>query len=564
MVLAMAVALIVALLVNEGGSNTPTRGQAAGHAVTAATSSTTTSTSGGGRADAGPSRGRGRAHAVVTRTFLGSWGVESTAVIAENKKPGTTAWQITGNVGSSVIEGFADHDYAALGDAVGLYVSTNAPSFTVTAYRMGYYGGKGARKVWASSSMPGTAQPLCPTTPGVNMVACDNWSRSLTVHITSAFVPGVYLFKLVGSGGQQAYVPLTVWDPTSTATYLLMGRTLTEEGWNTFGGYSYYQGQGPCPAGAASYPVCDRARVVSFDRPYAEGNGSSDFLSNDYPLVRFCEQHGLNVTYVTDVTVDEHPQIVLQHKVLLSTGHDETWTYAERQGVQNAYNHGVNVVFFGAAAVLRHSRLQASPLGADREEVDYRDSTEDPLNGGNDPMDVTGNTWSSPPSSWSEIGFTGEIYSGYMLSGSAPLVVWNPSSWLFKGTGLGAGASVPGVIESDIDHVDGGGTIPATLEVLAHSPVPLSESYTNQGQWGADTYADTTYYTDPTTKAGVFDSGTVNWVNSLSPCTPGESPCPYTAVARMTGNLLAVFGQGPAGDVAPSVANFEQVTPAGS
>jgi hypothetical protein len=151
-----------------------------------------------------------------------------------------------------------------------------------------------------------------------------------------------------------------------------------------------------------------------------------------------------------------------------------------------------------------------------------------------------------------------------MLSGSAPLEVWDGSSWLFKGTGLGDGQSVPGVIESDIDHIDPNANIPPGLTVLAHSPVPLSESYTNQGAWGGNTYADTTYYSDPTTKAGVFDSGTVNWVNALSPCTPGQTPCPQAAVARMTGNLLHVFGQGPAGTVSPSIPNWRAVTPAGS
>jgi hypothetical protein len=555
--------LIVSLLLVE---------QKSGNAHASATTTTTAAASNAARTDrsARTERGGGSGrHAKTHRrkgavhTSLGPWGVVSSAVVAENAKRGTTAWQITGSA-PGFIEGFADHDYAADGDTIGLYVSTSAPTYAATAYRMGYYGGTGARKVWASATLHGVSQPPCPNTPGVNMVSCDNWSRSLTVTLNPAFVPGVYLFKLVGSGGQQAYVPLTVWDPSSTAAYLVMGRTLTEEGWNTFGGYSYYQGMGPCPAGAPSYPVCNRARVASFDRPYAEGNGSSDFLSNDYPLVRFCEQHGLDATYVSDVTVDEHPDLVLHHKVLLSTGHDETWTYAERQGAQNAYNHGVNMVFFGAAAVLRHSRLQASPLGPDREEVNYRDSAADPLDGGNDKMNVTGNTWSSPPSSWSEVGFTGEIYSGYMLSGSASLVVWNPSSWLFRGTGLGAGAAVPGVIESDIDHVDGGGTVPPGLEVLAHSPVPVSESYTNQGTWGGYTYADTTYFTDPATKAGVFDSGTVNWVNELTPCTPGQTPCAAPTVARMTGNLLRVFGQGPVGDLAPSTANWQAVTPAGS
>lgn len=506
----------------------------------------------------------GQGHAVAP-TFLGSSGVESRAVIAENRLPGTTAWQITAEPTSGYIEGFADTTYASMGDQVGLYVSTSAPQFRVVAFRMGYYQGKGAREIWSSGEIQGQVQPGCSVTAGVNMVTCDDWARSLDVRITDAFTPGDYLFKLLSSNGNQSYVLLTVWDPANTATYLVLNRSLTEEGWNTYGGYSFYQGEGPCTLDSNSYPVCNRARVVSFDRPYAEGYGASDFLSNEYPLVRYMEEQGLDVAYATDVMLDEHPAMLLQHRALLSLGHDEIWTYTEREAAQSALEHGVNVAFFGAAAVLRHARLQSSPLGADRDVVDYRNESEDPLNGQGDPMNVTGNTWSSPPASWPESGFTGEIYSGYLEPGySAAFVVEDPSAWIFKGTGLVSGSSVPGVVESDIDHVDPTEPMPTDLEVLGHSPVPLADVYTNQGSWSGFTYSDMTYYTDPSNGGGVFDSGTVNWINALTPCTGGTQPCAATTVGRITGNLLWLFGQGPAGDLVPSVSNTQVVVPPGS
>jgi hypothetical protein len=507
---------------------------------------------------------RGRPVTPANRTFLGPDGVESTAVIAENDRPGTTAWKISGSQGKGYIEGFASTTYAAAGDRVALYVSTTAASYDVTAYRMGWYHGSGAREIWRSPVLAGAIQPGCPVTPATNMVACDDWKRSLTVPITDAFVPGDYLLKLVGSGNQQSYVLLTVWDLASHATYLMIGRSLTEQGWNTYGGYDFYQGLGPCAPGAGTYPPCNRARVVSFDRPYATGEGASDFLTDEYPLVEFAEEHGLDVTYCTDVTVDEHPAMLLAHRALLSLGHDETWTWPELQGAETALAHGVNIAFLGAAAVVRHARLQPSPLGADREEVDYRDSAEDPLDGVGSPDEVTGNTWASPPTGIDVTALTGELYSGFVEPGepAAPFVVWDAGAWIFKGTGLHAGSTVPGVISSDIDHLEPGGPMPQDLEVLGHSPVPLSEAYTNQGQWGADTYSDMTYYTDPASKAGVFDSGTVSWVFALTPCTDGG--CPAGLVGKITGNLLWLFGQGPAGRLVPSVANWTGVTPPGS
>jgi len=500
------------------------------------------------------------------KPYLGPYGVVSPAIVAQNRLAGTTSWTITHEPPTGSIQGWASTTYAAAGQTVGLYVSTTARTFRVIAYRMGYYQGKGARQVWESKAVPGQVQPPCPLTPGVNMVSCDNWHRSLTVRITPAFFQGDYLLKLVGSGGQQSYVLLTVWDPASTATYLVVARSLTEEGWNTYGGYTFYQGQGSCTLGqTGSYPPCNRARIVSFDRPMQTGLGSSDFIGDEYPLVRFMEQHGLDVAYVTDITVSQHPSIVLHHKVYISLAHDELWTTTEREAVQNAAAHGVNVAFMGAAPLVRHARLQASPIGPDREEVDYRAATEDPLDGTGRTRTVTGNTFATPPTDWPPTRFIGGEYSGYVFTNAAPLpfVVYDASSWIFKGTGLRNGAQIPDVIRSDIEHVNPS-TAPADLQVLGHSPVPLTSAYTNQGQWNGDTYSDMTYYTTPASKAGIFESGAVSWISRLTLCDPSPGPCPQRDVARITGNLLRVFGQGPAGRMEPSVPNWSQLTPPGS
>jgi hypothetical protein len=513
----------------------------------------TTGSPGGGGAPVGPA------------TFLGRSGVEASWVLAQNRLPGTTSWRIPASVPIGGIEGFADRNYATAGERVGFYVETRARTYHVDAYRMGWYQGKGARLVWSSGTIRSQRQPPCRLTAGINLVSCADWRRSFSLVLTDAFVQGDYLFKLVASGRDQAYVPLTVWDPSSRATYLIMNRTFTEEGWNAFGGYSYYQGQGPCTLGSPAYPVCNRARVVSFDRPYDTGEGSSDFLGDEYPLIRYCEEHGLDVAYVTDVTVDEHPSIVSNHRVLLSLGHDESWSYAERLGLERAEHKGVNVIFFGAASVLRHVRLEPSPLGADRLEVDYRDSSEDPLNGRGSAMEVTGNTWSSAPTNWSAEPFVGEVYSGYLEPGlSASFVVADASSWVFAGTGLHDGSVLTRVIASDIDHVDEYPGMPSNLTVLGHSPIPLSKAYTNQGTWGPFTYSDMTYYTDPRSHAGIIDTGDNNWINAMGYSCGRTGPCASAELQKITGNLLWRFGHGPAGVTRPSRSNLGEIAPLGS
>lgn len=500
--------------------------------------------------------------AVVNTVSAGPNGVRAPWVIRENQRPGTTAWKIMGT-SPGTIAGFANRTYAAAGETVTLFVSTNAPALHVEAYRMGYYNGRGGRLVWRSADVPGTLQPACPLSMDVHMVSCDNWFRTLAVSITAAFVPGDYLFKLVGSGGQQSFLPLTVWDPTSHATYLVKNDVLTWQAWNPYGGYDYYVGQGSCPPGV--YPLCSRARVVSFDRPYAfaynAGQGTGDFMALELPLVQWSERNGLDITYATDLTVIEHPTMLTAHKAMLSLGHDECWSLQERHAAVAAHQAGVNLAFFGASAMLRHVRLQASPLGRNREEVDYRDSTADPLNGPGEPLQVTGNTWASPPASWPEDEFIGESYNGFLTPDAPPaaLHITDASAWIFADTGLRNGDTVPGTIGSDVDSLEPGLGHPPNVEVFTHSPLDADHAQTRAHTDGIF-YSDMTYYTDRIGHAGVWDSGTNNWIPALSPC-PSDHACPTQTLGTITSNLLRTFGQGPAADTHPSIPNWSHLYP---
>jgi hypothetical protein len=479
-------------------------------------------------------------------TFVGPDGVEARWVIDENRKPGTTAWHLDGTAGAT-INGFADLTAAQPGQKVTLYVTTGASRYHISAYRIGYYGGKGGRLVWKSAELRGVDQPACPLTPGTNMVACDNWAPSVSVVIGRRFVQGDYLFKLVADPGGQSYVPLTVWDPSSHATYLVQNSVLTWQGWDNWGGYDMYGGAPP----GDTPQYADRALVESFDRPYANGNGAADFMALEYPLVYWAESHGLDVTYWTDVTFSQHPGLLRDHKVLLTLGHDETWTLGERNGVVAARSEGVNVIYFGASPVLRHARLQPSPMGPDREEVDYRDPTADPIYA-TDPGDATGNTWAQPPADDPPSEVVGDTYQGYGLDD--PMVVTDADAWPFAGAGATDGMLLNGVEAGDYDAYDTTQEDPPNVEILSHSPV--------KPEVGHILDADMTYYTWADGGGGVLATGTIGWIPALSPCPASSgataSACPDRVVEAVTGNILRLFGQGPAGRNRPSVANWQK------
>ena len=332
-------------------------------------------------ASAGASPVRDRRTAAVPSVFNGPNGPEARWVVDENKKPGTTDWQITSPQTATGIMGYANLVQAQIGQRLTLFVSTPAPTFRIQAFRMGYYQGKGARLVWHSKALKGYVQPLCPVTPGINMVQCS-WSASLSIAITARWIQGEYLLKLVGSQGQQSYVPLTVGDPTSHAAYVIMDGVLTTQVFNPFGGYDLYEGATPCAPNV--YPCSSRSRVVSFDRPYGYGDGAGTYLSLVYPLTRLAEEEGLDVTYWTDITLATGAAPLTDHRVLISTGHDEEWSQSMRDKAESAADTGVNLIFFGASAILRKVRLQPSPLGPDRQVVNYRDPEQDPLYGSDD------------------------------------------------------------------------------------------------------------------------------------------------------------------------------------
>ncbi|MGH9098333.1 MAG: hypothetical protein ACRDWB_13030, partial [Acidimicrobiales bacterium] len=69
------------------------------------------------------------------------------------------------------------------------------------------------------------------------------------------------------------------------------------------------------------------------------------------------------------------------------------------------------------------------------------------------------------------------------------------------------------------------------------------------------------YYTVAASGAGVFATWSIGWIPAMAPCpaTPGSPPtCTATVLQLVTGNVLDVFGQGPAGKTHPSVPNSSQ------
>ncbi len=461
-------------------------------------------------------------------------------LVAENQLHGAAGWQVpdADPVVWDKIRGFASATSVASGGSVQLFVSTDAPEWRVEAYRIGWYQGHGARLVWTSPTQKGTRQPDAVTDPFTNMRHAP-WTPSLEVTCDTGWPPGQYLLKLVSSDGGQTYVPLVVRDDASRAALLVQSSVTTWQAYNQWGGASLYQGVDGKPSG--------RSKVVSFDRPYYR-KGSGEFFGREYEFILFAERHGLDVTYRTNIDVHETPSRLTNHAAFVSLAHDEYYSTAQRKAVTAARDSGVNLVFFGANACFRKIRLEPSPLGPHRQQVNYRVAKDDPLLL-TDPSEVTVN-WRVAPSSDPESSLIGDYYESNPVDAS--MVIVNARSWLFDGSGLRDGDQLAHLVGNEYDRVSLRAPTPPNIEVLCHSPVVCN---------GKHSYSDVTWYTAPS-GAGVFATGTFGWIPRLAADTSARRPSagdPEAAIQRITANLLAAVASGPAGRNHPSKNNLKSL-----
>ena len=478
----------------------------------------------------------GACSSAPTATPITLYTPSSLARVAPGPAPGTPDWRITSPGPPHAIEGFADRTSVLPGEPVHLFVSTTAANFTASAYRIGHYAESEALQIWKSVPQPGLKQLDHLVEQPTHTVVAP-WTPSLTLD-TTGWPSGDYLIRLDGSNGAQQFVPLTLRTPSNRGRIVIINAVTTWQAYNSWGGYSLYRG----PDDTSSR----RAQAVSFDRPYQADTmqGAGDFLYFELPLLLFAERSGRQLGYATDIDLHADPHLLDGARAVVILGHDEYWSASMRDSVVRARDRGTNLAFLGGNEIYRHIRLQASPLGSNRVEVNYRSFQQDPMRA-IDPTDTT-EEWRSPPHPRPESVILGNIYRCNPVR--ADMVVAAPDSWLLNGI-VAPGQRLPGMVGNEYAGVDLDVPTPRPLQVLFHSPV------TCRGHSG---FQDTTYYTAPS-GAGVFSSGTQWWICGV------DTRCEFAGSAAaevhrvftaITTRLLDAFAEGPAGNKHPAVDNL--------
>ena len=467
----------------------------------------------------------------------------SQRIVEENRHPGATDWQLTrvrpdqNGYRSAEIEGFCSEQSVQNGGSLDILVSTDPPRrFRIEIFRMGDYGGCGARLMTTLGPFQGAAQAV-PMPGEKNLHECG-WKTSTQLTIPQDWLSGVYLGRLTTLPGEgegaywQSYVVFIVRDERPT-DILFQCSDNTWQAYNRWpSNYSVYTH----PKGHQG-PWAD----VSFDRPYGRESqhdavvndpltfGSGEFLPFEFPMAYWLEQHGYDVTYCSNKDLLT-PERGLKCKAFISVGHDEYWDIRQFHSVAQMRDSGVSLLFFSGNAVCWVTPFRPSSDGRPHRII-YRGG---PYGAENDYALRRIRAHGPFPEHGPDEGMLMGVRNIEPVNGGGDWIITKPDHWMFEGTGIQRGDQIPGLIGWEYHGAPA--EIPG-LEIVAQGTA--WQGGDNPQQWAA------TIYPGPKSNF-VFNASTIFWAQGLS--SPPGHVLPWShfsrphgpdpRVQRITRNLL--------------------------
>ena len=470
----------------------------------------------------------------------------------ENRKPGTTDWILTRPARHHEIEGYASKTSVNRGGTLLFFTNTDAEFYNVRIFRMGWYGGAGARELANPIRRRGQRQPAPSIDPSTGLIEC-RWNNPIRLTIpqnpldATDWASGVYVAKLTAEPtGYDSYITFVVRDDARPSTYLVQSSVTTFQAYNNWGGKSLY----------AFNSIGDQAAKVSFDRPYASspiqeaasGAGAGDLLTSnsipvgypasaagwEYNMIRWLEKEGYDVTYATNIDVHAHQDLLGSHNAFLSIGHDEYWSGEMRRNVEQARDRGVHLGFFSSNTCYWQIRLEPSRFTGElnRTIVAYKENApwHDPLSLDQDPKNdhLVTTKWRNEPVNSPEASLLGSMFLEVETPVNGDFVIENAENWITHNTGLSKGSSLRGVVGYEVDGMSA--SSPPATRVVARSSVIQNDG------------TATVYHA--ASGAVVFSSGSMQWSWGLDDYNAPElrTSVLSPAVQQMTRNILARLG----------------------
>jgi hypothetical protein len=387
------------------------------------------------------------------------------------------------------------------GVPVGLHVSTDAGAIEVEVGR------EGAERdvVWRGGGAAGHhAVPHDASARGCG------WPAALSLPVAEDWRSGYYDVT-VTAGAERTHAFLVVRPASGTrAPAILVLSTATWIAYNDWGAPAIYTGgtrvsfERPLAKGFLDKPEpVERKMQREPDREamhyiaWARAHGLSDWSGGagwfqyERPFVQWAEANGHALDVATSQDLETHPGILDGHRLFLSVGHDEYWSWGMREAVDGFTGRGGHAAFLSGNTCFWQVRFDDD----DRAMTGFKyRSAEDPVLGTTDERFLTG-AWSDRRVAWPEtstigLTFTRGGYSRYGLGvprASGGYTVHRPDHWIYEGTGLRYGdtfGATDAIVSYEVDgcaltvadglpvptHEDG---TPDSLEILATAPARL-------------------------------------------------------------------------------------------
>jgi len=527
---------------------------------------------GGGETGTGPtnSKGIGYLGGSVTTGTAGRPSTPSVItainpIVLENQLQGNpeSEWGIDG-AGSTNIEGFATDISVDNGNTINFKINTNSTNYRIDIYRLGYYGGMGARKVDTLQRTGLQTQPTPIRNAATGTVDAGNWAVSASWAVPADAVSGVYVAKLVRQDGTfgENHIPFIVRDDASQSDIVFQTADQTWQAYNGWGGANFYGGNGPATGQGAG-----RAYAVSYNRPIATRGGVGTFagpqdylFGAEYAGIYWLEQNGYDVSYMAGVDADRYGSLLLNHRMYLDAGHDEYWSGQQRANVEAARDAGVNLQFWSGNEVYWRTRWGSS-YSSDatpyRTLISYKETWAP--GSSIDPSNQWTGTFRDPRQSPPAIGggspensLTGQLFKvddvGTNLQSitiphdDANLRFWRNTSVANLQPGQTA-TLTKNYLGYEWDEAVDNGFDPAGLVKLSSTTLPVSTyllDYGNTTGNGVSTHNLTLYRAS--SGALVFGAGTVYWSWGLSDNHDKEATPTDPRVQQAMVNLMADMG----------------------
>lgn len=437
---------------------------------------------------------------------------DSTLITAENRKVGSRDWSPDGARQAvddlkRQIQGYASATSVHLGETIDFHVTANpAQTFRISIYRLGWYGGAGARHLLTSPQLSGRTQPVPIPHRVTGTIAC-RWPISWTLWVPPDWTSGLYLAVFSSAQGWRSCTPFVVRDDRHAGGLCVILPFTTFQAYNPWPldgrtGKSLYYGYTRRPK-QTDYQF--RAREVSFDRPYS-GNGFPPQMQRDRDFVEWVERQPYDVTYATSLDLHAGRIDPARYRGLVFSGHDEYWSKQMRQVAERMVNEGGSLAFLSANNVYWHVRIQPSSDGRPERVVACYKTDPDPH------AAIGGAT-----TKWRSIASDGrdaeQLLLGVQYNGivdiPAPLVIKAADHWFWTGCGASDGDTIPGLVAGEADGLNSNYPKPVgmTGTVLSASP------YRAHG--GGQRIQNSHIYQTP--QGGlVFDAGTFHWTLGLN------------------------------------------------